>query len=146
MYHIEIIYENNTLFEINQSKESVRKKVDAWQNNQNFMFYERPLFPKRVGRFLVFTTDYEVSSMSSVKTWGTECSSEFYTEPPVWLRSTNIDDIHLTKEGLFIKGQSYDALSKVDELIQDANESIILVDGYINKDNLDLLSEKKESG
>ena len=45
---------------------------------------------------------------------------------------------------LFFKGQIYDAFSFLVELIQSAERSIVLVDGYVDVDTLNLLAKKQK--
>lgn len=48
------------------------------------------------------------------------------------------------KNKLFFKGQLWDAISLIEDIISEATESIILIDNYVDKKTLDLLSKKKE--
>ncbi|MDD3171919.1 MAG: ORF6N domain-containing protein [Bacilli bacterium] len=45
-------------------------------------------------------------------------------------------------QGIFFDGQIYDAYSFVIDLIRKAEKEIILIDGYVDKDVLDMLSKK----
>ena len=47
------------------------------------------------------------------------------------------------KAVIFFKGQMWDATSCIEEIIGKAEESIILIDGYVDKGTLDMLSKKK---
>ena len=47
------------------------------------------------------------------------------------------------KAVIFFKGQMWDATSCIEEIIGKAEESIILIDGYVDKGTLDMLSRKK---
>ncbi len=49
----------------------------------------------------------------------------------------------VNKAVLFFKGQMYDATSCIADLIGKAQESIILIDGYVDKGTLDLLTKKE---
>lgn len=44
---------------------------------------------------------------------------------------------------IFFKGQMWDATSCIEEIIGKAEKSIILIDGYVDKGTLDMLSRKK---
>ena len=44
---------------------------------------------------------------------------------------------------IFFKGQMWDATSCIEEIIGKAEESIVLIDGYVDKGTLDMLSRKK---
>jgi DNA-dependent RNA polymerase auxiliary subunit epsilon len=46
---------------------------------------------------------------------------------------------------VFFDGQIYDAFSLIAGLVQKASTSIILIDGYVNGDTLDLLSKKNQN-
>ena len=47
------------------------------------------------------------------------------------------------KAVIFFKGQMWDATSCIEEIINKAEKSIILIDGYVDRKTLDLLSRKK---
>ena len=47
------------------------------------------------------------------------------------------------KAVIFFKGQMWDATSCIEEIISKAEKSIILIDGYVDRKTLDLLSRKK---
>ena len=47
------------------------------------------------------------------------------------------------KAVIFFKGQMWDATSCIEEIISKAEKSIILIDGYVDRRTLDLLSRKK---
>ena len=49
------------------------------------------------------------------------------------------------KAVLFFKGQIWDATSLIEDIIGKAKSSIILIDGYVDKKNLDLFSKKKKN-
>ena len=56
-----------------------------------------------------------------------------------------IEDHHITpKKGIFFEGQVYDAHAFAADLIRSANESIILIDNFIDESVLTLLSHRKE--
>ena len=46
-------------------------------------------------------------------------------------------------QGIFFDGQIYDAYSFVIDLIRKAEKEIILIDGYIDNEVLDMLSKKQ---
>ena len=48
-----------------------------------------------------------------------------------------------SKAVIFFKGQMWDATSCIEEIIGRAEKSIILIDGYVDKGTLDMLSRKK---
>ena len=47
------------------------------------------------------------------------------------------------KAVIFFKGQIWDAISCIEEIIGNAEKSIILIDGYVDKGTLDMLSRKR---
>ena len=47
------------------------------------------------------------------------------------------------KAVIFFKGQMWDATSCIEEIISKAEKSIILIDGYVDRNTLDMLSRKK---
>lgn len=54
-----------------------------------------------------------------------------------------IDDHAESEQKIFFDGQIYDAFSLLISIIQKAGKEIILIDGYVNIDTLDLLAKKK---
>lgn len=54
-------------------------------------------------------------------------------------------NIQFTNRGIFLPGQYYEATSKVFEILKDAKNEIVLIDGYIDEKVLDILSIKKGS-
>lgn len=59
--------------------------------------------------------------------------------------TVSVSSIKITKEGVFFSGQYFDALSKVTEIVSTAKSSIILIDGYIGRETLDVLAGKKDN-
>ena len=55
-----------------------------------------------------------------------------------------IEQHSLPKKGIFFEGQVYDAHAFATDLIRSANESIILIDNFIDESVLTLLSHRKE--
>jgi len=56
-----------------------------------------------------------------------------------------IPSIKFTREGVFFAGQYFDALYKVRDILSSSKKSIVIIDGYINEDVLNLLSNKEKS-
>lgn len=50
-----------------------------------------------------------------------------------------------SNQKIFFEGQIYDAFSLIVSIVQKAEKEIILIDGYVNIDTLNLLSKKKEN-
>ena len=55
-----------------------------------------------------------------------------------------IDDHAESEQKIFFDGQIYDAFSLLVSIIQKANKEIILIDGYMDINTLDLLTKKKK--
>ena len=55
-----------------------------------------------------------------------------------------IDDHAESEQKIFFDGQIYDAFSLIVSLIQKAQKEIILIDGYVDVDTLNMLSKKQE--
>ena len=49
-----------------------------------------------------------------------------------------------TGNRVFFKGQMWDATSCIEEIIRKAGKKVILIDGYVDKGTLDMLSRKRE--
>lgn len=49
-------------------------------------------------------------------------------------------DFKITTEGIFFSGQYFDALVKVSEILKSASKEIILIDGYINDQFIDIFT------
>ena len=49
------------------------------------------------------------------------------------------------KESIFFNGEFYDAHSKIIEIIKKANSKIVLIDNYVGKETLDILSYKNDN-
>lgn len=49
------------------------------------------------------------------------------------------------KQKIFFDGQIYDAFSLLTKIIKRANKDIILIDGYVDTDTLDILSKRKNT-
>lgn len=61
------------------------------------------------------------------------------------ISKTNLPSIKVTREGVFFSGQYFDALLRVKEILATAKRSIIIIDGYVNENVLNLVSEKDQS-
>jgi len=57
----------------------------------------------------------------------------------------DVPSMKVTREGVFFAGQYFDALRQVAELVRSAKASLVLIDGYIGTETLDLLSGKAAS-
>lgn len=55
----------------------------------------------------------------------------------------SIEDHTEFNQKIFFEGQIYDAFSLITSIIQKAKKEIILIDGYVNIDTLNILAKKK---
>lgn len=55
-----------------------------------------------------------------------------------------ISDHEESNQKIFFDGQIFDAYSLLTDLVEQAKKSIILIDGYVDTDTLDILSKKKQ--
>lgn len=58
------------------------------------------------------------------------------------LTVVNLPSMTVTREGVFFAGQYFDALQRVREILSNAKQSIVIIDGYINEDVLNLITSK----
>lgn len=56
--------------------------------------------------------------------------------------TVDVPSMKVTHEGVFFAGQYFDALKLVSEILSHAQQSIVIIDGYINEDVLNLLTRK----
>jgi len=56
---------------------------------------------------------------------------------------TDVSSVEVIREGVFFEGQYFDALQLVKKILSDAQRSIIIIDGYVNGDVLNLLTSKE---
>lgn len=54
--------------------------------------------------------------------------------------SINPTDFKITKEGIYFSGQYFDALAKISEILKTAATEIILIDGYLNDQFIDIFT------
>lgn len=57
--------------------------------------------------------------------------------------TVDVPSMKVTREGVFFAGQYFDALMQVAELVANASNSLVLIDGYIGPETLGLLAGKK---
>jgi hypothetical protein len=56
--------------------------------------------------------------------------------------AVDVPSMKVTKEGVFFSGQYFDALRQVADIVASAKNSIVLIDGYIGAETLDVLAGK----
>lgn len=59
--------------------------------------------------------------------------------------TVDVPSMKITREGVFFAGQYFDALRQVADLIASAKTSLVLIDGFIGKETLDLMAGKAPS-
>jgi hypothetical protein len=57
----------------------------------------------------------------------------------------SVPSMKVTREGVFFSGQYFDALLRVRDILAQAKKSIVIIDGYVNEDVLNLVSGKDKS-
>lgn len=55
-----------------------------------------------------------------------------------------IDDHTESKQKVFFDGQVFDAFSKLTDLVREAETNLVLIDGYVGLDTLNILSKKRQ--
>jgi hypothetical protein len=61
-----------------------------------------------------------------------EVKREFIKRPPARFAYRLTEDLDLKKEGLFIRGEFYDAYNFINNLIESATNSILLIDSHVD--------------
>ena len=61
------------------------------------------------------------------------------------LSTVSIPSMKVTKEGVFFAGQYYDAIKNFRDIINQSNNNIIIIDGYLSDDLFDLLTTLKQN-
>lgn len=56
--------------------------------------------------------------------------------------AVDVPSMKVSQEGVFFAGQYFDALLRLTEILSQAQQSIVIIDGYINEDVLRLVSSK----
>ena len=60
------------------------------------------------------------------------------------LEGAEVCPLTITREGIFLAGQSYDAYTSIRDILSTATKSIDLIDGYISSEVLDMLAAKRD--
>jgi hypothetical protein len=61
------------------------------------------------------------------------------------MTTVDVPSMKVTREGVFFSGQYFDALLRVRDILAQAKKSIVIIDGYVNEDVLNLVSGKDKS-
>jgi|JI9StandDraft_2_1071091.scaffolds.fasta_scaffold20253_1 hypothetical protein len=67
---------------------------------------------------------------------------DYFIEYLATIPVEQIASLEITEEGVYLKGQQFDALLKFDKIISKATSEIILVDNYVDSSILELLASK----
>ncbi len=59
--------------------------------------------------------------------------------------AVEVPAMKVTREGIFFAGQYFDAYQRITEILDEAESSVVLIDGYVSPKILDLLSGKDAS-
>jgi hypothetical protein len=59
------------------------------------------------------------------------------------LETIDVPSMKVTREGIFFAGQYFDAILRVEEILSNAEREIVIIDGYINRKVLNMLTTKK---
>ena len=136
-------------YEINLADTEVVKYSDQYQKGEDIFFDDRTLFNRRIEGIKIFsTTNIFNSSKKYIETTykegydfgGHEVTRTFITRPPD--RPKDENPLTITREGIFFKGQQYDAFKQIRDILDTAKSSITIIDGYVNDSTLDLLESK----
>lgn len=70
---------------------------------------------------------------------------DIVNNPDYWRNklAVAIPSMKVTREGVFFEGQYFDVLQFVTEILSQAQQSITIIDNYLNEDVLNLLTSKK---
>src|SRR3989337_2522275 len=61
------------------------------------------------------------------------------------MATVDVPSMKVTREGVFFAGQYFDALKSVNEILSHSKQSIVIIDGYIDENVLNLLSSKDQA-
>lgn len=132
------------------------KKVEAYQTSYSFperRKLSRELYGhlneilKRTKR--KFPTDPDVHSLKELPAPSSSHESVITRAPKlieglitVLEKYTPTPSMRVSREGVFFKGQVFDALILVTQLVASAEKRIVIIDGYISEDVLNIVSSK----
>jgi hypothetical protein len=138
-------------YEINLADTEVVKISDQYQKGEDIFFDGITLFNRRIEEIKIFSTTYSyfILSKKYIKTTfkegydfsGQEVTRMFITRPPDHPKDEN--PLTITREGIFFKGQQYDSFKKIRDLLDSAESSIIVIDGYVDESILDILESRE---
>jgi hypothetical protein len=138
-------------YEINLSDTEVIMISGQRQRGEDMFFDGIILFNKRIDEIKIFSTSFSyIFSKDYIKNTyregydfgGNEVTRMFITRPPDTPKDEN--PITLNREGIFFKGQQYDAFKQIRDILDTAESSITIIDGYVNNSTLDLLESKEK--
>ena len=152
-YQFVIIYESNYLYEVNISEKRAIEHAVKIVNRAEVpeMYFDgRTIYPKRVGQRRIFVTE---SPCPNDSPWfhknhpkgyegnfgGNEVTGEIFSEAEKFVRAP----LSVTREGVFFSGQQYDAYRRIRDILKEAEDKIVIIDGYVDENVLDMLADKK---
>lgn len=145
------VHITNFYYEINLADIEVVKISTLYQKGEDIFFDGKTLFNRRIEEIKIFSTTYSyILLQNCVKTTnkegydflGPEVTRMFITRPPDIPKDEN--PLTITREGIFFKGQQYDAFKQIKNILDTAESSITIIDGYVNDGTLDLLISKEK--
>ena len=156
-YHIRVKYKSGADFffsyEINFADTSVAEISSKYERGEDLFFDGRVISNRRIAEIKVFetedlikkTSDYLKSMYPGGYTFGgaREVTRFFIFSPPR-LTIEEVPPLTVTREGVFFKGQQYDAYKRIRDILIKADESIVIIDGYVDESVLDMLESKNE--
>jgi hypothetical protein len=137
-------------YEINLADTEVGKISDQYQKGEDIFFDGKALFNRRIEEIKIFSTPYICNlSKDFIKTtykegydFGKEVTRMFITRPPDHPKDEN--PLTITREGIFFKGQQYDAFKQIRDILNSAKSSITIIDGYVDDIILNMLESKEK--
>ncbi len=138
------------LYEVNTSEERAIECVANYLNRKNVpeMYFDgRIIYPKRMGSIIIFRSRNTYFSSNHLHNKypngytqnfdGWEITHHIFKQA-----HKQIKVLTVSSEGLFFKGQQYDAFKLIKGIIDGATKSIFIIDGYVDESVLNMLESK----
>lgn len=139
-------------YEINLADTEVIFYSEKYQKGEDIFFDGVTLFNRRIEEFRIFLTNYNyIFSKEYIKDTynkegfnflGQDVTRMFISRTPEPPKEENL--INITREGIFFKGQQYDAFKVIRDLLDSATNNITIIDGYIDVNLLDMLESREK--
>jgi len=158
-YHIRVKYKSgeDILFgyELNLPDTSVAEISSDYLSMKDLFLDGKVIHNTRIEEIKVFRTVAGIGNTSdSLKEMhpygydfryleGNEVTRDFIKKPPS-LPVEKASPLSVTREGVFFKGQQYDAYKLIRGILREANENIVIIDSYVDESVLNMLESKKE--